>query len=574
MQAVVLAAGMGRRLGKLTESSTKCMVRLGPRRLIEYTLDAVVDVGASRIVMVVGHGADEVRAVLGGSWRGVPIVYVENVEYQRTNNIYSLLLAAPLLAEDDSLVLESDVVFDPTILAEAVASPAPDIAVVARFEPWMDGTVTLLDEAGRIVRFVSRDEFRWDEAGRYFKTVNLYKLSREFLVERFLPFLETYVRTHGRGSYYEEVLRVLAFLGDDRLTALPVEGRPWYEIDDPHDLDVAASLFAAPEERLDRFERRFGGYWRFPRLADFCYLVNPFFPTPQLHQELGHNLAELVASYPSGSRVQRLLAARLLGLDPALVALGNGACELIQALLAEVDPDGCLGVVLPVFDEYRRLAGGRRLAELDLGERDFACDVAELRAFCEREGVTTLVLVNPANPTGGFVPAGDVARLAEELAARGTRLVLDESFVDFVDGTPEHELAREELLERCPSLVVVKSISKSYGVPGLRLGVLASGDRALIDRIQARVPIWNINSIAEYFLQLVGKYERAYWASCRHVAEERAWLAERLRELGFLRPLPSGANYLLCEVTDGRTGRELAERLLDESWILVKDLGR
>src|SRR5205809_4074749 len=112
---------MGRRLGKLTENSTKCMVRLGPRRLIEYTLDAVVDVGAARIVMVVGHGADEVRAFLGATWRGVPIEYVENVEYQRTNNIYSLLLAGPYLAEDDSLVLESDVVFDPEILRECAA---------------------------------------------------------------------------------------------------------------------------------------------------------------------------------------------------------------------------------------------------------------------------------------------------------------------------------------------------------------------------------------------------------------------------------------------------------------------
>jgi histidinol-phosphate/aromatic aminotransferase/cobyric acid decarboxylase-like protein len=209
-----------------------------------------------------------------------------------------------------------------------------------------------------------------------------------------------------------------------------------------------------------------------------------------------------------------------------------------------------------------------------VAEKEVACDRADLLAFCRREAVTTLVLVNPANPTGGFLAAGEVAALAEELGAMGTRLVLDESFVDFVDGTPDHGLAREELLERCPSLIVVKSISKSYGVPGLRLGVLASGDRALVDRVQARIPIWNINSIAEYFLQLVGKYERAYWASCRQVADERAWLSDALAGLGFLRPLPSGANYLLCEVTDGRTGRELAERLLADDWILIKDLGR
>src|SRR5579884_405891 len=413
MQAVILAAGLGRRLGPLTERSTKCMVTLNGRRLIEYTLDAVVECGLDRIVLVVGHGADEVRAAIGAHYRGVPVVYVENRAYRETNNIYSLLLAADELKSDDSIVIESDVVFETSILQDCLSDPSPNVAVVAPYHSEMDGTVVLVDSQRRITRFVPRAEFTWHESSQYFKTVNIYKLSRAFLAERFVPFLATYVQTQGRNAYYEEVLRLLVFMGGSNLAAMPVLNKLWYEIDDANDLDIASTLFAAPSTRRARLEERFGGYWRFLRLRDFYYLVNPYFPGRAMLDELGHALPELIGQYPSGSRVQRLLAARLMRCQPANIAVGNGASELIDALMAATPLEHArVGVVVPTFEEYRHVRPGQALVEFATCPPRFTPSVAELVNFCTTEGVSVLVLCNPGNPTGAYLDQGQVLQLA------------------------------------------------------------------------------------------------------------------------------------------------------------------
>src|SRR4051794_11340852 len=190
------------------------MVELNGRRLVEYALDALIQAQVERIVVVVGHGADEVRAFLGHKQAGIPVHYVTNPVYAETNNIYSLLLARDYLEEDDTLLLESDVIFEPEILLACASHPAPNVAVVAAYEPWMDGTVTVLDDDLRVTRFVSKREFRRAEVASYFKTVNLYKLSRE-LTRCLMPFLDAYVGVKGRGHYYEDVLRALVYMGTD-----------------------------------------------------------------------------------------------------------------------------------------------------------------------------------------------------------------------------------------------------------------------------------------------------------------------------------------------------------------------
>ena len=93
------------------------------------------------------------------------------------------------------------------------------------------------------------------------------------------------------------------------------------------------------------------------------------------------------------------------------------------------------------------------------------------------------------------------------------QLIVDESFVDFSDDFEHNTLLRNETLADNPQLVVMKSISKSYGVPGLRLGILASSDVALIKWIKKDISIWNINSFAEFYMQIFGKYESDYLAA-------------------------------------------------------------
>jgi histidinol-phosphate/aromatic aminotransferase/cobyric acid decarboxylase-like protein len=183
-----------------------------------------------------------------------------------------------------------------------------------------------------------------------------------------------------------------------------------------------------------------------------------------------------------------------------------------------------------------------------------------------------VVLTNPANPTGATLPVTELQRLLEGLERGGIRLVLDESFTDFVDGSNNHTLAQEETLLRHPGLVIVKSVSKAHGIPGLRLGVIVSGDALLVKNVTGRLPIWNVNALAEAFLQRVGRYEQAFQDACKAVVEERQWLHLQIESrVPSLRPLPSGGNFLLCEVRGGRSAREIAECLLAEDSILSKE---
>jgi choline kinase len=244
MQALILAAGMGSRLGALTAEATKCMVRLHGRRLIERLFDGLAGLGLSRAVLVVGHGAAELRAALGHRFAGLPIVYVENPDYRGTNNIYSLSLAAEELCADDTLLIESDLVLDPAILRMCAHSDGPAAAAVASYQPWMDGTVTLLDAEGWVARFVPKQALDPARPAGYYKTVNIYRLGRRFCADLLVPELRAHMARVGAHVYYEEVLGRIVDEGRSRVRAVVVDGLPWYEIDTAEDLRAAEALFA------------------------------------------------------------------------------------------------------------------------------------------------------------------------------------------------------------------------------------------------------------------------------------------------------------------------------------------
>lgn len=569
MQAIILAAGMGKRLGELTRNSTKCMVKVDGKRLIEYALDALAAQGIRKAVIVTGHGADEFPDVLGSSYAGIAVSYVHNPDYARTNNIYSLFLARKDMEADDSILLESDLIFDPAIIRDCVLHPSPNVAVVARFESWMDGTVTRLGEDADITCFLGKKEMVEADLVHYFKTVNIYKLSRSFCRDKFFPFLDVYIKTKGLNEYYEEVFKLLTFIDRGALKALDVSGRLWYEIDDIQDLDIAHALFAKGEAKVKALHARYGGYWRFPKLKDYCYLVNPYFPTPGMFAEMARSFPTLVANYPSGQKIQNLLAAKMFGIAPEHILIGNGASELIKALFR--GEEGTIGISVPTFDEYRACAGPERIKPFRPSRPDFRYTADDLLDFCSREKVSALILINPDNPSGNFIPRADAVRLAEKLAEKKIRLIYDESFLDFADGSADHSMIEPDLLNRLPNLTAVKSISKSYGVPGLRLGVMATSDRGLLERVWKEISIWNINSPAEHFLQIIDKHRNDFRSACRQIVLERERFVLGLRDIPFLRVLPSHANYVLCEILPPRKPAELAEILLDHYDILIKD---
>ena len=568
MQVIILAAGMGKRLGELTKNNTKCMIQVNGVTLIERVLAQFSVLNLDRVIIVVGYKGEELRNFIGDSYKGLPIEYVTNPIYDVTNNIYSLFLAKEQLQQDDTLLIESDLIFEDRVLDKILSDPYPNIALVAKYESWMDGTVVMLDSDNNILNFVTKKAFNFDCKESYYKTVNIYKFSKEFSITHYVPFLNAYINALGNNEYYEQVLRVIALLDKPDLKALPLSGEKWYEIDDIQDLNNAESIFAEEKNKLSLYQKRYGGYWRFPSLLDFCYLVNPFFPTQKMKMEMRANFDTLLSEYPSGLNVNSLLAAKYFGLLQDYVCPGNGAAELIKSLMNELD--GTLGIIYPTFEEYPN----RKKKDLVIylpDNNDFGYKVDDLINFFSENKVNNLLLINPDNPSGNFISRKDVLRLVEWTLSENIKLIIDESFVDFSDFPENNSLLYNNILEKYSNLVVIKSISKSYGVPGLRLGILASSNLGLVKRIREDISIWNINSFAEFYMQIFNKYELDYKRACELFVKERNRFYKDLKQIEFLRVIPSQANYFLCEVTCKYSSRELTELLLSKYNILIKD---
>lgn len=571
MQAIILAAGMGRRLGELTNDNTKCMLEVNGVRLIHRALDALCEVGIKRVVLVVGYKAENVRALIGASYKGMEVVYVENEVYDKTNNIYSLFLAREYLTSDDTILLESDLIFEVELLKKLIEHPYSNIALVDKYESWMDGTVVTIDSENNIVDFLTKDKFKYSDIGNYYKTVNIYKFSKDFSATHYVPFLEAYCHALGNNEYYEQVLKVITLLDDSPLKALPLSGEKWYEIDDIQDLDIASSIFAvSDEERYKHISSRFGGYWRYPHILDFCYLVNPYFPPQQMVDEMMASFNTLLREYPSGMRVNSLLAGKYFGVKQDYIVVGNGAAELIKAFIERHTSK--IGVIYPTFEEYPNRSTKDMIVSYLPTNNDMQYDAEDIINYFGDKEIGTLLLINPDNPSGNYIPYNDLLRLIAWTKERGMEFIVDESFVDFVDAEGEISLIKDDILAANTHLYVVKSISKSYGVPGLRLGVLASGDCETIARLKKEVAIWNINSFGEFYMQIYEKYHKEYLKACELFREERRLFNEELKQVPYLRVIPSQANYFLCElITDKFTSKELAVRLLADHDILIKD---
>ena len=570
MQAIILAAGMGRRLGELTKENTKCMVPVNGVRLIDRLLGQLSQLNLNRVIIVVGYQGQKLMDYIGHRYDGkLKIEFAENPIYDKTNNIYSLSIVKDKLQEDDTLLIESDLIFSDRLFPMLLDDPYPNLALVAKYESWMDGTMVRLDEDLNIVNFVSKEAFDYADVNSYYKTVNIYKLSREFLQHQYVPFLDAYTKAVGNNEYYENVLRIISMLNSHNMKALPIGNERWYEIDDKQDLDIAEAIFADDQDVLRKYYGRYGGFWRFPQMLDFCYLVNPYFPSKRMKDELRSNFDTLLTEYPSGMKVNTLIASKCFGVSEPYIVPGNGAAELIKVLMETTE--GKTGFIRPTFEEYPNRYDQDSQVSFVPQNEDYRYTADDLMTFFGDKDIQTLMVINPDNPSGNFIPKADVLRLAQWCEDKGIRLVVDESFVDFSIDYATNSLLSDETLEAYPHMAVMKSISKSFGVPGLRLGILASADKALIARMKKEVSIWNLNSFAEFFMQIYNKYEKDYQKACEKFVTERDSFEHQLRTIPFLRVMPSQANYFLCEVLSPYTAKEIVIYALRQHTILTRD---
>lgn len=572
MQGLILAAGMGKRLKGLTQNNTKCMVKVNGVTLIERMLHQLEKLHLSRIVIVVGYEGKKLIDYIGTLNIQTPVCFVNNPIYDKTNNIYSLSLAKEYLLKEDTLLMESDLIFEDSVLQILINDPRGTLALVDKYESWMDGSCIKIGENDVIEAFVPGKKFVFEDIPLYYKTVNIYKFSKHFSETHYVPFLDAYSKALGNNEYYEQVLRVITMLDDPEIKAKKLNGQLWYEIDDLQDLDIASSMFTSdPNEKVESIQARYGGYWRYPHLLDFCYLVNPYFPSQKLIDEMKSSFETLLTQYPSGMKVNSLLAAKNFGISQEHILVGNGAAELIKCLMEKLN--GKIGFVFPTFEEYPNRYNKKEQVIYVPKNENFAYTADDLMEYFIGTGIKTLVLINPDNPTGNYIQKENVLRLIRWCKENNIQMIVDESFIDFAE-EKNNTLVDEQIIEENDNLIVIKSISKSFGVPGVRLGILVSADKEMVNNMKQEMTIWNINSFGEFYMQIAEKYKDDYLKSIEKIKIVRKEFTRELSNIPGLRVIPSQANYVLVEIVNGMSAKELTKILLLEYNLFIKDLSK
>lgn len=569
MQALMLAAGMGKRLGKYTNNNTKCMVEVAGKKLIDRAIEAVEEAGINKMILVVGYEGqnliDYIKANYADSQMQFEFIY--NKDYATSNNIYSFYLAKDYVVKDDTVLLESDLIYDKSLIKKMMAVKHKDLVAVARYKSWMDGTVVTCDDEGHITQFIDKADMNFDFINDYYKTVNVYKLSKQFCKNVYIPFLEAYMKAYGLNSYYETTLKVVAHLSKTQLNAYEIGDMPWYEIDDAQDLDIANAMFSKGKAKYDLLISKFGGYWRYDSMMDFCYLVNPYFPTKEFTAKMQREFPTLLGAYPSGLNMQNMNAERIFGVDQDNILVGNGASELINAL--GLVTKGKIAVGVPTFNEYVRCFRNCEIVYVDNSKWNYGLNLQAYKDICK--DVDMLCVVTPDNPSGAMLTKEDALELAECAAKTNTVLLLDESFADFAEPDKKYTLMDNAILQKYPNLIVVKSIGKSFGVAGLRLGVVASADKKLLSEMRKYMQIWNINSFAEYYLQTYNLFAKDYANACEKIASERNRMIKEINKIDKIEAYPSQANYIMVNLKD-KSSYEFCVEALDKYNILLKDL--
>ncbi len=565
MNGLILAAGMGIRLKEYTKNIPKCMVDINGETLIKRQIEALNSVEINKIIIVCGYKKEILKDYIMKNFQNNDIIFVDNDDYKTTNNIYSLFLAREYLSQDDTLLLESDLIFDNSIIKSLVEDNYKNIVAIAKYENGMNGTaVTINNNDFSINNFYYKNNFNAENIGSYYKTINIYKLDKNFCKEKYIPCLEEYINKEKKNEFYEVIFGDLLKNNNIKLKGKVYRDEKWYEIDNEQDLDIAKCIFSG---KVEDYEKRYGGYWRFNNLKDFCYLENPEFPPKNLIERINHFSNELLTKYPSNIATLSLIASTVFNTKQEQIIVGNGSAELIKELGNLLDDK--LTIHIPVFNEYIRCFKKCKIIKNDISKNDYFYDKETIINEIYKSDI--IAIVNPDNPSGNFITHNDMIEILEIAKENSTKIIVDESFIEFADKDKRYTLLNKEVLDKYNNLIVIKSISKSYGVPGIRLGILASGDTQIINKIKDSLEIWNVNSIAEYFLQIINLYKTDYEESCNYITQQRKELYKELSKLKFLKVYKSQANYFMCKLLNCDTSY-IKQYLLENYNILIKDL--
>lgn len=559
MQVLILTAGLGRRMQPLTTSRHKTLLEISPdQTILARILDSLTAAGLTDVVVVTGYRRDEVVNFLTKNYPDVNFTFVHNERYDETNNIHSVALAFESVDFTSGVILiESDLIYEDSLITNLIDDTRPNVALLDKYRPGMDGTVVRMDNESLIVDVIpgSRQGDDFDFRDSY-KTLNIYKFSPDFCKMTFAPLVKFYSQYINDNCYYELILGMLIAMGHAAVHGSVVESGTWAEVDDPVDLSNARFL-ADRTGRRALLDRAWGGYWGLDVL-DFAFIRNMYYPTPQVITELRMQLPELLSNYGSSQRILDQKMAWYLQQDPARTVALNGASQFFP-WAAQHFAGRPAFLARPTFGEWERV----------FPDATRISDEGQLTVPAGCPDGSVVVLVNPNNPTGSIAPTAAIIEAIE--AQPEVTFLVDESFIHFSE---QPSLLEYLSTSGRTNVVVLQSLSKSLGVPGLRIGFAYSANVVLVESLRGSLPIWNMNAPAEKFMELLLKNRGTVEESFVRTVADRADLAEVLAELPIVdRVWPSGADFVLVDLAmEAKESEALADDLLATDGIYVKDV--
>ncbi|QYN40558.1 histidinol-phosphate aminotransferase family protein [Pseudonocardia sp. DSM 110487] len=307
------------------------------------------------------------------------------------------------------------------------------------------------------------------------------------------------------------------------------------------------------------------------QLIDFCIPCNPYFPTKGMFEQLAGDLESILKFYPSDADTITGQLARVVGLNPSTIAMSNGSTELIT-WMDHLWVTESIAIPIPTFGRWtdQPMETGKRVDMFPLHERDaFELDIDRYISFIRSRGSRVAVLCNPNNPDGGYLPHQEIIRFLDELADLDL-VVIDESFIDFVDAEQNPSVAAEATIR--PNVVVLKSLGKNFGLHGIRFGYMVANP-GLAGMMRKTLPKWNLNSLAEAVVFMLKEHRNEYDESLRMLANDRFSMGVELARLPELSVYSSQANFLLVKLADGIDGGELRDYLISQHGVLVRECG-
>ncbi len=321
------------------------------------------------------------------------------------------------------------------------------------------------------------------------------------------------------------------------------------------------------EEKYAYIAKQHGGYYRHD-FTDHAYLYNLYFPPKAVLTHLKENIQDIVLNYPMAQDALAKLMAKLINQPAERIVVGNGAAEIIKILSGRLAKK--MIVPVPSFNEYVNAAPHGQVLEFPLEFPSFQLDVDKFAAEAIKAGADMAVVVTPNNPTSLHVPKADLISLSKKLEKNNCMLIVDESFLDFTAN--KEEISLEQEIEKYPNMAILKSMSKAYGICGLRIGYLLTANLEFANAVRKEIHIWNINGFAEEFLRILPDYQNEFLASCKTVINDRDIFYKQLCAIPGMTVFKPDANYIFCRLPDDAlSGSEVTKRLFIKHNIYIKD---